>query len=259
MKNKNARNISWAVLVVVMVLISISLFRGRSEIKILVSADEPPIRPGALVELDQRVAGKVLNVVTEHGEQVAACRLDKYAWRAMRQGVIRIPGKNFVDMRSENATGPQLHSGDFIPTESELGHTAKKWRGSGLALIGLGFIIVASAFARFLFARAVNHVIPVASAVALAVTGAYLVHPLFLPAVEKAYGWGKSERSVIDKSPPFTLLDTTLGQVRVAEKDVVAFVSTPVDAPRLGAFFLVFIVALPISTLLVTFVFRKLS
>jgi hypothetical protein len=259
---KNARNILCALLVLLVVLISITIFRGfRNEIKVVVDGDEPAIKVCALVKVDQRVAGEVRKVVIEHGQHVAKCRLDKDAWRAMRQGVVRIPGQNFIDIRTDNATGPQLHSGDFIPTESELGHAAKKWSGNGLALIGLAAIVVAVAIARFLLARAVNHVIPVAGAVALALTAAYLVHPLVLPTVEKAYGkWGKADRPVVDKSTPQPFApDTGLGKVRGAEKDFVRFVGTPVDAPRLGSFFFVFIVALPVATLLVAFVFRKLS
>lgn len=222
---------------------------------------EEVIQEGSVVTMDgHRSAGKVVRIVTGNGQRIAEFTATESAESLMRQGIVRIAGGTGIDLRSDLATGNPLKSGSFVPIQSELDYTVKKWSGHGLALAGFAAIVVALALARFLFARSLEHFLPLGLALALALITAYVGHPVLMGVAKKIHIKVESMEAV--STAPEAVSSTPsnggkLDQLKSAEKDFNRFISTP-TGPRLGAFFVVFLVSFPAYVLLIAWTKRQL-
>jgi len=245
---------------IMLAVVAILITGCDTRFKTALGANEQ-IQKNALVTIDGNPAGKVCRIYTSGQARIAEFTVDKSQKGLMREGTMRVRGGNTLNLKSDLATGEPLKNGAFIPTQAEMDFTVKKWSGRGLTLIGLAAIILGIAAARFLFARSIEHFLPVGLAVGLALVSAYVFHPLLLPSARRIQA--KVEATGVEpiKQPNrFTHnSDTQWGKLKGHEKEFVEFVSAPTDSPRTGVFLLVFICTLPIYACLIAFTFRKLS
>ncbi len=240
--------------------ISVLLLGCGKNYKTIVAPDEG-ITKNSAVEIDGRLAdgGKVRKIyVDATGHQVAEFTTGS---NQVKNGTVRIGGGNAIDLRTDKATGEILASGTFIPIESQVAYIADKWAGKGLALFGIAAILAAIAFRRFLGFRAAAPFIPVLAALALALITAYCTHDFLVPSVQefqaKIHASKMADISNENPQPPSG--GEWTDKIRGIEKETVAFLSTPADNARLLAFLAVFVVALPVFAVLISWLFRKLA
>lgn len=221
---------------------------------------EETISESSTVEIDGRAnAGKIRRVYTDaNGHRVAVFNTGT---ESLRHGTVRVRANGVIALSTENAGGQPLEAGAFIPTESTLSVAAKKWGKSALALLAVAAIAAVVCFRRFLAFQAAAPFIPLLVATALAVLTAYSAHGFVVPVVQTFQAKVQSSGAVANTVPSANPIPSA-GWSRKAkqmENEVIGFLQSPTDAPRLLAFVLTFIVTLPLFACLIAWLFKKLA
>lgn len=221
---------------------------------------EESITESSSVEIDGRAnAGSVNRVYTDaSGHRVAVFNTGT---ESLRQGTVRVRANGVIALSTDNASGQPLESGAFIPAASSLTVAAKKWGKSALAILAVAAIAAVVCFRRFLAFQAAAPFIPLLVAVALALLTAYSAHGFVVPVVQnfqaKAHSSGAVATTVPSANPaPSAGWSSKAKQV---ENEVIGFLQSPTDAPRLLAFVLTFVVTLPLFACLIAWLFKKLA
>jgi hypothetical protein len=211
-------------------------------------------------------SGKVRRVYTDKaGRRIAEFTVGRDSEALIREGVLRVPGGSTIQLRTDLASGQLLPSGSFIRAESSLGVAAKKWGTKGLAVIALAAMAAVICLRRFLAFRAAAPFIPLLLAAGLAFLTAYSAHGLVVPVVsgivQKVQTRAESSKvpTPYDEIGPSETGAAWANKARGVERDLIGFLRTPTDAPRLLAFVLTFAVTLPVFACLVAWFFRKLA
>ncbi len=210
--------------------------------------------------------GKVKRVyVDASGRRVAEFTVSRDAENLIRDGVVRVPGGEAIQLRTDLATGQPLPSGSYIRAESSLGIAAKTWGTKALAIVAVAAIAAVICLRRFLAFRAAAPFIPLLLATGLALLTAYSAHGLMVPiardVVQKIQAKAESPNGRTEHDER-NVPDTDQGwanKARAIERDAMGFLRTPVDAPRLLAFLATFAIALPLFACLIAWLFHKLT
>ena len=227
--------------------------------KTALGADEA-IAESSKVEIDGRAnSGTVKRVYTDaNGKRVAVFTTGK---ESLRQGTVRVRGNNVIALSTENATGQPLESGAFVPVESTLTIAAKKWGRSALAVIAVAAIAAVVCFRRFLAFQAAAPFIPLLVASGLALLTAYVAHGFAVPVVQNLQAKVQSSgaTATTDTGTTAPAGEGWSSKAKQVESEVVGFLRSPTDAPRLLAFVLTFVITLPLFACLIAWLFRKLA
>ena len=172
--------------------------------------------------------------------------------------MVRVTGGNAIQLRTDQATGRPLRSGDYIRAESNLAVAAKTWGTKALAIIAVAAVLGVICLRRFLAFKAAAPFVPILAAVVLALVTAYAAHGAFVPFV-RDFVLKSQANAQLQSQQPASSEAGWVGKAQGLEKQFAGFLRTPTDAPRLLSFVLSFVLALPIFACLIAWLFRKLA
>lgn len=131
-------------------------------------------------------------------------------------------------------------------------------------MIAVAAVAAVICLRRFLAFRAAAPLIPLLLAVGFALVAAYAGHGLLVPIVSDVMHTAQTNAVSHDLPTAVEAKGATrdgswVDKARTFERDLVGFLQSPTDSPRLIAFILTFVFTLPVFVVLIAWTFRKLG